>query len=316
MKPTKEENKTKNPLVSVIIPTYKRDGSLIKAIESVINQTYKNLEIIIVDDNEKDSNEEKTVKNICESYSNSIKIVYHKTDGCVGGGRARNEGCAVATGEYFAFLDDDDIYLPEKIEKQLRFTIDNGYDMTFQDIIWRNEKEEIVEYRRFDYIRDFTNENLLKEHLMHNIAPTSIYFLSAEAFRGTKGFGDLKVGQDIYLMFDCINNGYKIGYLPGAYVNQYLHRGERISTGKKKIEGENWWYEEKQKYIHVLNRREKRFFKFRHYMILMFACIRSGYIVDVFRYGFIAFLTSPKDSIVEGYKYMSDKIKNKALNKT
>lgn len=298
-----------NIKVSVIIPTYGRNDFLKRAIDSVVAQTYKNIEIIVINDNQPSSDVYRDVIRICEHYINKANIRLLKTNGREGGGCARNIGCQNATGEYLAFLDDDDIYLPNKIEKQLEFTVNNELDMSFQDIIWLDENEKIVEYRKFDYIKDFSNENLLKEHLLHNIAPTSIYFIKTSVFRQTKGFGNLKVGQDIYLMFECILGDFKIGYMPGAYVCQYLHTGKRLSIGRNKIEGENWWYKEKKQYLYVLNKKEKQFFRFRHYIILLFACIRSHFWVEAIKYGIIAFLSSPKDAFIEGYKYLSEKKK-------
>jgi glycosyltransferase involved in cell wall biosynthesis len=293
--------------ISVIIPTYNRIESLKRAVSSVVNQTYKEFEIVIVDDNT-DQSISDSVADVCKDFQQKANIRICRTNGGIGGGRARNLGCQNAVGEYLAFLDDDDIYVPDKLEKQLKFTRDNDLDMSFQDVIWLNEKDEVVEYRSFSYITDCSNDNLLKQHLLHNIAPTSIYFIKRDKFLETDGFGDVKVGQDIYLMFSCIERGFKIGYMQGAFVRQYLHRGDRISKGTKKIAGENWWYKEKRKYLHVLNRKEKRFFKFRHYMILLFASLRSGYYFRALYYGTVGFLVSPSDSVREGYKYLAGKV--------
>ncbi len=292
--------------ISVIIPTYNRIEPLKRAVKSVAGQTYKDFEIVVVDDN-KDKSVSDAVAGICNEFQQAINIRLCRTTGGIGGGKARNLGCRNATGDYLAFLDDDDIYMPDKLEKQLGFTMDNDLDMSFQDVIWLNEKDEVVEYRSFSYIEDCSNDNLLKQHLLHNIAPTSIYFIKREKFLETDGFGDVPVGQDIYLMFSCIEQGFKIGYMQGAYVRQYLHKGDRLSKGTKKIAGENWWYKEKQKYLYVLNRKEKRFFKFRHYMILLFACLRSGYYFRALYYGTVGFLVSPVYSFNEGYKYFAGK---------
>lgn len=103
-----------NPLVSVIIPTYNRANSLERAIKSVINQTYKNLEIIVVDDNSTDNTEE-----IVKSFSDDrIKYVRHFQN--KGSSSARNTGIKNSQGEFIAFLDSDDEYLPEKIEKSIQ----------------------------------------------------------------------------------------------------------------------------------------------------------------------------------------------------
>ena len=105
-------------LVSVIIPTYNRFSFLLNAIESVMQQTYKNFEIIVVNDgsSQKEYYQNKLPKN--------IKLINLETNqknliGFVSEGYIRNFGIEIAEGEYLAFLDDDDIWLPEKLEIQL-----------------------------------------------------------------------------------------------------------------------------------------------------------------------------------------------------
>jgi glycosyltransferase involved in cell wall biosynthesis len=100
-----------NTLVSVVITTYNRETYLDSAIQSVVNQSYKNIEIIVVDDGSKINYAEK----ICSKYP---KCKYHfKTNG--GLSSARNYGVSVAKGDFIAFLDDDDLFLPQKIEIQI-----------------------------------------------------------------------------------------------------------------------------------------------------------------------------------------------------
>ena len=92
-----------NPLVSVIIPVYDVEPYLRRCLDSVVNQTYKNLEIILVDDGSTDSSPE-----ICDEYAgaDSRIIVIHKENG--GQAEARNKGIEAATGEYITFVDADD----------------------------------------------------------------------------------------------------------------------------------------------------------------------------------------------------------------
>lgn len=112
-----EKNKTK---VSIIIPTYGRSEMLVKTIQSVLNQTYKNLEIIIVDDNGLGTKEQKKTKS-CISSFNDPRILYEPLSINSGGSYARNYGASLSSGEYICFLDDDDLFLPLKIEQQLLF---------------------------------------------------------------------------------------------------------------------------------------------------------------------------------------------------
>jgi glycosyltransferase involved in cell wall biosynthesis len=100
-----------NTLVSVIIPTYNRKEYLQESIESVVNQSYKNIEIIVVDD----GSDINYAQEICSKYTNCIYLF--KTNG--GLSSARNFGIKHANGDYIALLDDDDLFLPSKIQKQV-----------------------------------------------------------------------------------------------------------------------------------------------------------------------------------------------------
>ncbi len=94
---------------SVIIPTYSRTELLKKAIESVTSQSYQNYEIIVVNDNP----EEKSLVDALINQSNKIKVIHHTSS--KGGNAARNSGIIQSKGDIIAFLDDDDVWLPEKL---------------------------------------------------------------------------------------------------------------------------------------------------------------------------------------------------------
>ena len=105
----------KRPLVSVIIPFYKNNQLLMNAINSVINQKFKNFEIIIINDNniEKNINFLKKIKKI----SKKIKIIYNKKN--LGAGLSRNKGIKLSKGKYIAFLDSDDEWMKNKLSEQI-----------------------------------------------------------------------------------------------------------------------------------------------------------------------------------------------------
>ena len=103
---------SKGPLVTAIITTYNRTDYLAEAIASVCNQSYDNLEILVVDDGSK----ERAAQEICTAFP---KVNYHYKDN--GGlSSARNHGISLAKGEFVCFLDDDDLWKPEKVEVQLQ----------------------------------------------------------------------------------------------------------------------------------------------------------------------------------------------------
>jgi len=101
------------PMVSVIIPTYNRAHVLARSIQSVLNQTFQDFELIIVDDGSTDDTESL----VNRFSSKKIKYVRHQKN--QGGSPARNTGIRLAKGDYIAFLDDDDEWMPEKLERQM-----------------------------------------------------------------------------------------------------------------------------------------------------------------------------------------------------
>ena len=109
----------KNPLVSIIIPTYKRPNDLIRAIESVLSQSYKNIEIKVVDDNNPDTPERKETEILMKQFKDQERVEYIQHENNKGGSAARNTGWKKSKGEYITFLDDDDEISPDKIKKQV-----------------------------------------------------------------------------------------------------------------------------------------------------------------------------------------------------
>lgn len=107
-------------MVSVIIPTYGRPQYLSRAIKSVINQSYNNVEIIIVDDNNPHSEARSETEKIMCQFQGDSRVIYLQHKYNKNGSAARNTGWRYSKGEYITFLDDDDEFLPEKIELQVK----------------------------------------------------------------------------------------------------------------------------------------------------------------------------------------------------
>lgn len=112
-------------MISVIIPSYNRAGILPMAIDSVLGQTYRDIELILVDDGSTDGTED-LIRSIKDSRLRYIKL--EKNGGAC---RARNTGIDAAKGEYLAFQDSDDRWHPDKLERQLRFLQETGADMVY-----------------------------------------------------------------------------------------------------------------------------------------------------------------------------------------
>jgi len=103
--------------ISVIIPVYNRPGFVQEAIQSVLDQTYSNLEIIVVDDGSTDK-----TPDVLDSFKDKIRIIHQENKGV---SAARNKGIENSSSRWLAFLDSDDIWLPEKLRMQMQFFEDH-----------------------------------------------------------------------------------------------------------------------------------------------------------------------------------------------
>jgi glycosyltransferase involved in cell wall biosynthesis len=299
-------------MVSVIIPTYKRKVEyLLRAINSIKDQTYKNIEIVIIDDNEQNSAYRYEVMSLMTQFENDTNVKYIKNPKNMGGSLARNVGINVSRGEYITFLDDDDEYLPDKVEKQVEFMIKNNCDMSFTDLKLVNTNKEVVDYREYNNLELTDNKKILKYHILRHITGTSTFMYRAEKLKVIKGFDDAKMGQEFYLMLKSIENELKICYLNKCDVIAYRHTDGGISQGKNKINGEKALFDFKKKYFPILTEHEKRFVRFRHYAVMTVAYMRNKENINSIKSAILMVLISPLDFVREFTKYVFNRTKYK-----
>lgn len=256
-----------NELVTVIIPTFKRSEFLERAINSVLMQTYNNIQVIVVDDNNEKSTYREDTAKIMEKFRDDCRVIYLKNKSNLGGALARNEGIKKADGDYITFLDDDDIYLPNKIENQLRYMLENHKEMSFTDIKIMNENNKLIGFKSHKYVKRFTSSDLLAYHLMYHLTPTNTYMYKKDTLLKVGGFEKVRIGQEFMLMLKTIESNVSIGYLPEANVIQYAHHENRISCGENKIKGEDELYKFKCSYFKDLSKKQRKYIQFRHYAV-------------------------------------------------
>jgi glycosyltransferase involved in cell wall biosynthesis len=119
-----EDRMLNSVLVSCVIPTYKRSDMLLRAVKSVLDQTHSNVEVLVVDDNVPNDEYSLEVQNKLKTIQDE-RLHYIQQEVHINGAVARNVGIKAAKGQYVAFLDDDDEWLPEKIEKQIDYLANN-----------------------------------------------------------------------------------------------------------------------------------------------------------------------------------------------
>jgi len=248
-------------LISIIIPTYKRSEMLDRAINSALNQSYENIEIIVVDDNNPDTDYRKNTEKFMQKYNKNKKIKYLKLHSNMGGALARNEGIKIAKGKYIAFLDDDDYFLDDKLKNQLEFMKKNDLDACFTGCETYDEtKNRLVKSKRYNNFKNY--DDVLKFHLVEMIVGTQTFMFKKEALEEVEGFSKLAAGQEFYLMYKIITSGFKVGYLDEILTRICIHSGERITTSKGKLEGEKFLYNLKKQHFDILNYSEKRMVKY------------------------------------------------------
>lgn len=267
----------KEPLVSVIIATFKRDKSLKNAMESLLTQTYKNIEIIIVDDN---GNYEwnvlvSTTIDVFKQDNPNVDLKYIVNKSNQGSAKTRNIGIDAASGRYITFLDDDDMYLPDKVKKQVDFMENGSYDYSVTDLYLFNENDKLINKRTRSYIKDTSVESLCQYHLKYHLTGTDTMMFTKEYLQKIGGFAPIDVGDEYYLMQRAIDGNGKFGYLPECDIKAYVHTGVGgLSSGDGKIKGENALYKYKKTFFDKVDAKTRRYIKMRHYAVIAFAEMR------------------------------------------
>lgn len=201
------------PLISIIVPIYKVDKYLEKCIETIINQTYKNLEIILVDDGSPDN-----CPQICDEYAKKDKriVVIHQKNG--GLSSARNAGLDIAKGEFIGFVDSDD-YIENDMYETLftaikennaqisicRFHIVNENGEFLHDTIKTDIKEEITILDKYEAMKEMLIDKNIRGYVWTKL-------FKKECFE-TLRFPEGKNYEDIAISIKCFENTDKIVYI-------------------------------------------------------------------------------------------------------
>lgn len=154
-----------NKLVSVIIPTYGGGQYLNRCVDSVLAQTYQNIEVIVVDDNGLGSPNQLLTQKVMEEYKDDPRVKYICHEVNKNGSAARNTGFRKSSGDYISLLDDDDIYLPEKIEKQVRDieALDDSYALVYC------RREAFLDGKSVGLGRNPQSGSLFYDVMMHHV---------------------------------------------------------------------------------------------------------------------------------------------------
>lgn len=250
-----------NDLVSIVIPTFNRYEQLFKAIESALSQTYKSIEIIVVDDN---YNNKELRNKIKEKIKNYKEVKYLRPKKHLGGSEARNYAVKYSKGKYISFLDDDDEYYNSKIEEQINiFTKSTDENLAlvycYGDIVYPNG---LIEKEKNNY-----KGCPLSIQMKFNIARTSYWLMKKDVFDLIGGFESIYSHQDGVVLLKLLSKGYKIDLCKKELVKYYFHpRGSGITdVNDKTLNADIKYINMCKGYFHKISKLEQRKVMLKYY---------------------------------------------------
>lgn len=244
-----------NSKVSVIIPTYGGADYLVRAINSVKAQTYKNIEIIVVDDNGVGTPKQLETAKTMEVFKTDPNIKYICHDMNKNGSAARNTGVKASSSDYIGLLDDDDEYAPTKVEVLMNTleVLDESYALVFgnaegyfgEKLIYTNKAH--------------TTDNMLYDMLMHKVSiGTSAFLVQKEAYWAVGGFDESFRRHQDWEFFTKIIANYRIKAVDTpASIRHLTQRNSPSSPDKAKMYRMHY-LEKMTEYINMLTTKEKK----------------------------------------------------------
>lgn len=231
-----------NPLISIIMPAYNAEKTISESIESVLKQTYQNWELLVVNDGSKDN-----TSSVVKLFNNArIKLIEQVNGGVA---NARNNGIRQAQGEYIAFLDSDDLWLDEKLERQITFYQHNSeFGLVYTDKKCFYERIEDAFYCKYKEPINIDDDYL--RLLTHDYIATLTVMTKKEVLDKIGTFDTELFGTEDWDLWIRIAKDYKIGYIVQdlAY---YREHSAGISKNRERHLKEEWKVIEK----HVLSNK-------------------------------------------------------------
>ena len=203
--------------ITAAISTYNRLPSLKEAINSVKSQTFLPCELIIVDDNSTDG-----TKEYCENLQLNIPLIYLRNDKNLGAALSRNRAIEKADGDYIAFLDDDDEWLPEKLQEQKKIA-EKGFDLIYTAVVTQ-KSDKVYFHKRFPvFFGNFAGI-------------TSTFMINVGVLRKLGGFdAELPALQDYDLVIRLVKAGVKVKGIKLPLVKYLPSDDKNISNSSKKF---------------------------------------------------------------------------------
>lgn len=216
-------------LVSVIMPCYNSAHFISETIQSIVNQTYKNFELIIVDDCSFDN----TIEIVKYFASNDSRIKFVQLENNSGAAIARNRGLEIAKGRFIAFCDCDDLWFENKLENQVRFMLEKSIPISFTSYQLVNEDGKSI-----NQVINAIERISYKEYLKNTIIGMSTSMIDTSLVNQFR-FENIRTRQDTLLWITLLKRGH-IAYGLNEILVKYTIRSNSISANKFKAALKVW----------------------------------------------------------------------------
>lgn len=205
-------------MVSVIIPTYNRERTIVRAVESVLEQSYRDLEVLIVDDGSEDG-----TRKLLEKIEDE-RLHYLLLEENGGPSRARNAGVHHAKGEWIAFQDSDDVWREDKLEQQLRYAAKHPeYSMIYGYCLVHREGETALR-APLEPFPEVMEGDMLSTLLVRNVIAAPTMMMKRMCFLETGGFKtDYHANEDWDFVIR-FSKQFLIGLLPEIVIDVYMQK--------------------------------------------------------------------------------------------
>lgn len=190
-----------NKLVSVIMPVYNIENYVKEAIQSIQNQTYNNLEIIVIDDGSND----KTYQIVEELAKKDNRIKLYKNETNLNVVKTRNRALSYAIGEFIAMMDGDDISAPDRIEKKVKF-LEENFDF---DLVGCSMKAIDINGNEIGQTVHYSNQNLLLESLKYVTPVSQIWVTKKYIYDQLNGYRNIPASEDYDFLLRMTSSGFK-----------------------------------------------------------------------------------------------------------
>lgn len=269
------------PLVSVVITTYNGLDTIERAVNSVINQTYKNIEIIVVDDNGIGSNTQIKTEEIIRNLNDDIVYIPHEKN--LNGSAARNTGIKNANGKYVALLDDDDAFRYDKIEKQVSLLESKGdeYGLCYTGTMIHFANGQTKEVLPED------EGDLFEKVMLRQIkAATSVLLFRKDIAIELNYFDDTFKRHQDWEFLDRVSLNYLIAVVTDVCVDRYIYQRTSAKNAEQYENNRLFYLNKMESYIKKLSKKTQREVYYFHYRSILREYLKDGNLLKSLLYFF------------------------------